>query len=181
MTEPDREFIAPELLGHRALTAEEKRAVHKSNRGGSTDLFAAGICAVLLWVIQPLEPHFWNMLLTGLLAVFVLAGILTRLDRRIAHQGCGSGTVAEMQVQYQTVAAKDTSEWKPYQRNPEESEIRTQRRAFYYLTVKLDDGRYIRYVSCKEAEYNSMQQGDPVLVLYFGSEILRGYPLETNT
>lgn len=51
------------------------------------------------------------------------------------------------------------------------------RRAFYDLTVQLENGACIRYVGVAEADFDALEKGDPVLVLYFGHEHLHGYRL----
>lgn len=47
--------------------------------------------------------------------------------------------------------------------------------AFFYLTVKLENEAYVRYVNCTEKDYYCLDKGDKVLVIYYGREIIQGY------
>lgn len=84
-----------------------------------------------------------------LLLAYLFFRVYGRLRRHISYICAADGYVVDREVQFQKINSKDTTRLKPYKRNSDNNVSQlTKERAFFYISVRLENGEYVRYVNC---------------------------------
>mgnify|MGYP004505049421 FL=1 len=178
----DIQFISPNAIGYKELSNQEVETIKKAI-DSTENKVVWDLVAVALWVgyiiLCPDKSVFlkaWNILILVLLLAYLFFRVYGRLRRHISYICAADGYVVDREVQFQKINPKDTTRLKPYKCNSDNNVSQlTKERAFFYISVRLENGEYVRYVNCTEKDYYNLGKGDKVLVVYYGGEIIQGY------
>ena len=178
----DIQYIPANAIGYKELSKQEVEII-RTAIDSTEDKIVWVLVAIAVWVgYMIIFPHKsvisrgWDILILVLFLIYLFVRIYGRLRKRINYICAADGYVVNREVQFQKINPKDTMRLKPYNRNSDTNTFQaTKERAFFYLTVRLENGEYVRYVNCTEKDYYNLEKGDKVLVVYYGGEIIQGY------
>ncbi|MCM1132341.1 MAG: hypothetical protein NC340_02610 [Ruminococcus flavefaciens] len=93
----------------------------------------------------------------------------------IKYTASAYGTVIKKDIITQRVFAGKKYRYKRYIADPMRTDRPTVEQEFYYLTLKLADGRYVRYVNCLRDDFIAISEGDTVLAVCYGFNEIKWY------
>lgn len=176
----ERNYISPKSIGYIELTPQEKQKIKNVNEEDSEKPVDVIIAFLFIVISIPLNSHK-NIVFDVILIILFLAYLSIRLichfSNNINYKAASYGTVVDKEVIYQEISIKSDQKLKPYNRDGVERTSSMKKKAFYYLIVKLDTGEYVRYVNCIDKDFDCLEQGNKVLVVYYGGEKICGYSL----
>lgn len=178
----DIQYIPANAIGYKELSKQEVEII-RTAIDSTEDKIVWVLVAIAVWIgyiiLCPDKSAFsivWSIWILVLLLIYLFFRVYGRLRKKINYVCAADGYVVDREVQFQKINPKDTTRLKPYNRNSDNSAPQlTKERAFFYLTVRLENGEYVRYVNCTEKDYYNYEKGDKVLVVYYGGEIIQGY------
>lgn len=172
----DIEYIQPNQIGYTKLSREQRINILKTERKYiSRILRTVFLLAIVLFClymgitsrnIEAISP-------VVMYTAFAITSI--RLTTHVKYTASAYGIVVKKDVIKQRVIAGINYRYKRYIADPVHTDRPTVEQDFYYLTVKLADGRYVRYVNCLREDFISFSEGDKVLVVCYGFNEIKGY------
>lgn len=174
MIKDDEKFIAPNLIGYVELNNEEKKKVKSINKDGSDKLSDIIIAFILMIICTLIDID--NIVLLICFVVYLVIRIIP-FNSDVKYKASAYGKVVKKEVIYQVVSAKSNDKLKPYERIQIDKDVGIKKQPFYYLTVKLETGQFVRYVNCIDIDFKNLDINDNVLVIYFGDERVCGYKI----
>lgn len=102
--------------------------------------------------------------ITGLFAKF-----------KAKYTAAAYGTVVHKDIITQKVVSGKKYRYKKYIAEPNDYGKFTAEQDFYYLTVKLNSGKYVKYVNCLREDFINISVGHSILVVCYGFNEVKGY------
>lgn len=176
----DIEYIQPNEIGYTELSEQEQKIIRKSEKNNSnlntSDIYI--IIRLLLHTPAIIYLIFNSLniktLIIILLYILILWGIFG-IPRTIKYTASAYGTVVQKDIIIQKVIARKKYRYKRYIAQPTLTDKPTVEQEFYYLTLRLADDRYVRYVNCLREDFISVSEGDTVLAVCYGFNEIKGY------
>lgn len=178
----DIQYIPANAIGYKELSNQEVKII-RTAIDSTEDKIVWVLVAIAVWVgyiilcsDKSVFSRVWSICILVLLLTYLFFRVFGRLRKKINYICAADGYVVNREVQFQKINPKDTTRLKPYNRDSDTNAPQlTKERAFFYLTVRLENGDYVRYVNCTEKDYYDLDKGNKVLVVYYGGEIIQGY------
>ncbi len=192
MDEDNRSYIAPNLIGDHRITTEEKEIICKRKIKRVPFLIVELLIVLVLvfWFCFFHKDAWFYFINLAIYAGVIIVEFLSAKSGKFHYQNAAYGTVVKKEILYQVVPQGFDEELFPFQRPgmPGYHEKAAgyysgmQERAFYYLTVQLqqDATQFVRYVNCTQTDYDALRKGDEVLVVNYGDERIIGYYMKTS-
>lgn len=177
----DIEYIQPNQIGYMEISEEERKIILKAERDDISNLFAVLIAiAVLAIGIIVIKIEIETVGEVGETALTFIATGLSWLSilltkTKIKFTASAYGTVVEKDIIKQKVVAGRKYRYRRYFPETPYTDKPTVEQEFYYLTLQLDNGKYVRYVNCLREDFISVSDGDTVLAVCYGFNEIKGY------
>lgn len=186
------EYVQPNEIGYIELSKEEKKIIkktmkHSVNPDISTMLFFSEnrvrrglplliFFPVLLAVtVNKIDRIEWIVLFVIYCAYILCMIMLYIQPKKVECTASAYGTVVRKDIITQRVLAGKKYRYRRYFSEPPQTYRPTVEQDFYYLTLQLADGRYVRYVNCLREDFISVSEGDTVLAVCYGFNEIKGY------
>ncbi len=178
----DIDYIQPDQIGYTELSKEERKIIIKSERKYIKPLIFIGIVSIALIVCICLIInsifflHYFNI--EHFKPVILLSFIIwvnTVTIGNLKYTASAYGTIVRKDIITQRVLAGKKYRYRRYITEPMQTDRPTVEQEFYYLTLQLADGRYVRYVNCLREDFISVSEGDTVLAVCYGFNEIKGY------
>lgn len=182
MNNRDIEYIQPNQIGYTEISQEERKIILKAERQHINNLYAflisLTVLAIGIIMIKMEMEEYGEVGETGLTytvtgAVWIITMLFTKT--KIKFTASAYGTVVQKDIIKQRVLAGKEYRYRRYISDPVHTDRPTVEQEFYYLTLQLTDGRYVRYVNCLREDFISVSEGDTVLAVCYGFNEIKGY------
>ncbi|MDE5569161.1 MAG: hypothetical protein K2I82_00700 [Ruminococcus sp.] len=176
------EYIQPNQIGYMEISKEERKIIVKAEKKYVKTLIFIGIVSVALIVCICLIInsifflHCFNMEYVKpviLLSFIIWVNVCTIYN--VKYTASAYGTVVKKDIIKQRVIAGKKYKYRRYFPETPQTDKPTAEQEFYYLTLRLADGRYVRYVNCLREDFVSVLEGDIVLSVCYGFNEIKGY------
>ncbi len=182
MSNEDIEYIQPNQIGNLELSEEEKIIINKTEKKYIKDIYGLIIAAIVL-IIGILMAKFeintqseiGETAITFIVTPIIWIASILFLKRNIKYTAAARGIIVRKDAITQKVVANRKYTYRRYFAEPPHTDKPTVEQEFYYLTVKLMDGRYVRYVNCLKEDFDALFNGDIILVVCYGFNEIKGY------
>ncbi|MDE7098270.1 MAG: hypothetical protein K2O60_03900 [Ruminococcus sp.] len=181
MNNRDIEYIQPNQIGYTEISEEERKIILKAERDDISKLFAVLIAIVIIGIgIIIIKIEMETVVEVGETALTFIATGLSWLSilltkTKIKFTASAHGTIIQKDIIKQKVIAGRNYRYRKYFLETPHTDKPTVEQDFYYLTVKLANGRYVRYVNCLREDFISVSEGDKVLAVCYGFNEIKGY------
>ncbi|MCM1132342.1 MAG: hypothetical protein NC340_02615 [Ruminococcus flavefaciens] len=185
-------YVQPNEIGYIELSKEEKKIIKKTmkhsvnpniltilffsenriRRGLPLSIFLLIFLSVTVNKIDRIE---WIVLFVIYCAYILCMIMLYIQPKKVEYTASAYGTVVKKEIVPQKVIKGMKYTYKKFSNdNPVTSKPVTEQ-DFYYLTLKLADGRYVRHVNCLRDDFLAVSEGDTVLAVCYGFNEIKGY------
>ncbi|MDE5569162.1 MAG: hypothetical protein K2I82_00705 [Ruminococcus sp.] len=178
----DIEYIQPNQIGYTEITKEERKIILKAERDNISNLFAILIALAILAIgIIMIKMEMETVGEVGETALtFTATGvswliIMLFTKTKIKFTASAHGIVVQKDIIKQRVIVGKKYRYRRYFPEAPLTDRPTVKQEFYYLTLQLADGRYVRYVNCLREDFISVSKGDTVLAVCYGFNEIKGY------
>ena len=191
MNNENIEYIHPNQIGYTELSEEEMNIIKKSekpsfdNFNGLNDRtgirvilglpLTIFVAIYLIFSIGKIDAETWFVLLGVVATDFMYILISLYNPKKVEYTASAHGTVITKDTVMQKVISNRKYTYKKYSCELPITNKPLAEQEFYYLTVRLIDGRYVRYVNCLKKDFDTICVGDTVLAVCFGYNDIRGY------
>ena len=178
----DIDYIQPNQIGYTKLSKEQRVNILKSERKYIKRILrTVALSAIVMFLLYMgydsifISKNF-NIEFIGPVIMYTAFTVTSiRLTTQVKHTASAYGIVVKKDVIKQRVLAGINYRYRRYISDPVHTDRPTVEQDFYYLTVKLADGRYVRYVNCLREDFISVSEGDKVLAVCYGFNEIKGY------
>ena len=186
------EYVQPNKIGYIELSKEEKKIIkktmkHSVNPDILTILFFSRSSfrhdlpllilspIVLAVTVNKIDRIEWIVLFVIYCAYILCMVMLYIQPKKVEYTASAYGTVVKKEIVPQKVIKGIKYTYKKFSNDTPVTSKPVTEQEFYYLTVKLADGRYVRYVNCLREDFISVSEGDKVLAVCYGFNEIKGY------
>ena len=182
MNNRDIEYIQPNQIGYTEIFQEERKIILKAERQHINNLYAflislavlaIGIIMIKMEIETTREVGETALTFTGTGISWLIMMLFTKT--KIKFTASAYGTVVQKDIIKQRVLAGKKYRYRRYFPETPQTDRPTVEQEFYYLTLQLADGRYVRYVNCLREDFISIFEGDTVLAMCYGFNEIKGY------
>lgn len=182
MNNRDIEYIQPNQIGYTEISQEERKIILKAERDNISNLFvilialavlAIGIIMIKMEMETVGEIGETALTFTGTGVAWLIMMLFTKT--KIKFTASAHGTVVQKDIIKQRVIAGKKYRYRRYFPETPHTDRPTIEQEFYYLTLQLDSGKYVRYVNCLREDFISVSEGDTVLAMCYGFNEIKGY------
>ncbi len=178
----DIEYIQPNQIGYTEISEQEQKIIRKAEREHISNLIAVLISLAVLAlgilfikIDMNLYGEVGETALTFTATGALWTVIILFSKTKIKYAASAYGTVVHKDIITQRVLAGKKYRYKRYIAEPIQTDSPAVEQEFYYLTLQLADGRYVRYVNCLREDFVSISEGDTVLAVCYGFNEIKGY------
>lgn len=176
MNNEDIEYIPPNQIGYTELSEEERKIILKAEKKYMSDIYALIISIIALalgiyWAKDGITETSAAYITTSTAWIIIL--LFTK--NKIKFTASARGIVVRKDAIMQKVVPNQKYTYKRYFSEPPFTNQPLTEQEFYYLTVKLTDGRYVRYVNCLKEDFDTLSEGDIILAVCYGFNEIKGY------
>lgn len=173
------EYIKPNEIGYMEIPKKERIIILKyEKKYTGRFLRTIALAAIVIFCLY-MGLFFGNEINIECIGPVVIYTGFTitsiRLTTQVKYTAAAYGTVVHKDIIKQRVIAGVKYRYRRYFSEPPHTDKLTTEQEFYYLTLKLADGRYIRYVNCLRKDFISVSEGDTVLAVCYGFNEIKGY------
>ncbi|MDE7364703.1 MAG: hypothetical protein K2N27_07455 [Ruminococcus sp.] len=178
----DIDYIQPNQIGCTKLSKKERKIIVKSEKKYVKTLifivflFIDLIFCICLGIYSIFFLHYYTIEIfppIAMLSLIIWVNI-SSIDN-VKYTASAHGTIVQKDVIKQKVIAGRNYRYRKYFPETPHTDKPTVEQEFYYLTLKLADGRYVRYVNCLREDFISVSEGDKVLAVCYGFNEIKGY------
>lgn len=186
------EYVQPNKIGYIELSKEEKKIIKKTmkhsvnpdistmlffseknvRRGLPLSIFFPVFLAVTVNKIDRIE---WIVLFMIYCAYILCMVMLYIQPKKVEYTASAYGTAVKKEIVPQKVIKGIKYTYKKFSNDTPVTSKPTVEQEFYYLTLQLDNGKYVRYVNCLRKDFVSVSEGDKVLAVCYGFNEIKGY------
>ena len=182
MNNEDIEYISPNQIGYTELSEEERKIIIRCEKKYMNKIYALILSVIILiaGIFMAKYDMYIDSEIGETATVYILCGILWIISIifikiNIEFTASARGMVVRKDAIIQKVVANRKYTYKRYFSEPPFSNQPLTEQEFYYLTVKLMDGRYVRYVNCLKEDFDALSKGDIILAVCYGFNEIKGY------
>ncbi|MDE5765079.1 MAG: hypothetical protein K2N49_06615 [Ruminococcus sp.] len=173
----DIEYIQPNQIGYTELSKEERRFIVKTEGKYIKSLVSISILfvALIFCICLIINSNFNMEYLEPVIMLSVVIWVnICNIDN-VKYTASAYGTVIQKDIISQKVIAGRKYRYRRYFIETPHTDKPTVEQEFYYLTLQLDNGKYVRYVNCLREDFISVSKGDTVLAVCYGFNEIKGY------
>lgn len=182
MNNRDIDYIQPNQIGYTELSKEQRITILKYERKYIKRILrTVALSAIVIFLLYMgydsiFIIHSFNIEFIGPVIIYTAFTVTSiRLTTQVKYTASAYGTVVKKDAIKQRVIAGINYRYRRYISDPVHTDRPTVEQDFYYLTLKLADGRYVRYVNCLREDFISVSEGDAVLAVCYGFNEIKGY------
>lgn len=185
-------YVQPNEIGYIELSKEEKKIIkktmkHSVNPDIVTTLFLSGnsfrrglplsifLLIFLAVTVNKIDRIEWIVLFVIYCAYILCMVTLYIQPKTVEYTASAYGTVVKKEIVPQKVIKGMKYTYKKFSNDTPVTSKTVTEQDFYYLTLHLADGRYVRYVNCLREDFLSVSEGDTVLAVCYGFNEIKGY------
>ena len=186
------EYVQPNKIGYIELSKEEKKIIKKTMKHSvnpdiltilffSRSSFRRGLPLSILFpiflavTVNKIDRIEWIVLFVIYCAYILCMVMLYIQPKKVEYTASAHGTVVQKDIIKQRVIVGKKYRYRRYFPETPHTDKPTVEQEFYYLTLQLIDGRYVRYVNCLREDFVSVSEGDTVLAVCYGFNEIKGY------
>lgn len=185
-------YVQPNEIGYIELSKEEKKIIkktmkHSVNPDILTRFFFSGnrvrrdlpllilFPIVLAVAVNKIDRIEWIVLFVTYCACILCMVMLYIQPKKVEYTASAYGTVVKKEIVPQKVIKGIKYTYKRFSNDTPATSKPVTEQEFYYLTLKLADEKYVRYVNCLHEDFISVSEGDKVLAVCYGFNEIKGY------
>lgn len=174
----DIEYIQPNEIGYMEIPKKERIIILKSERKYTGRILRTIVLAAIVIFCLYMGLFFGDINIEFIGPVVMYTGFTAasiRLTAQVKYTASAYGKVIRKDIIKQRVITGVKYRYRRYFSEPPHTDRPTTEQEFYYLTLQLSDGRYVRYVNCLRDDFLSVSAGDIVLAVCYGFNEIKGY------